>query len=239
MGSQTTARRRRLPATLTVPNSLSVLRLLGVPLFLWLVLGPHADAWALLVMALAGFTDWLDGQLARAWRQTSRLGELLDPTADRLYILAVLAGLGAREIIPLGFAAFLVLRDVVLVSCGPVLRRHGYGILPVHFLGKAATFNLLYGFPLLLLGGEGGLLGAVAKVVGWAFVIWGAALHWWAGVLYVLQVRQLVRGGEEAGGETRPAALAADGEEASATVSPREPPERHASDAAGEGGRRG
>lgn len=189
MGSETPTFRTML----TIPNGLSVLRLLGVPLFLWLILGPGADGWALLVLALSGFTDWLDGQLARAWHQTSRLGELLDPAADRLYIFAALIGLTARDIIPLELAAALVLRDVVLVACGPILRRHGYGALPVHFLGKAATFNLLYAFPLLLLGGGSGTVSTVAKVVGWAFAIWGTALYWWSAVLYVVQVRQLVR----------------------------------------------
>lgn len=178
---------------LNVPNGLSVVRLLGVPLFLWLVLGPHADGWALLVLAVSGFSDWLDGQLARAWSQISRLGQFLDPAADRLYILAVLVGLTARGIIPLAFAAALLLRDVVLVACGPILRRHGYRALPVHFLGKAATFNLLYAFPLLLVGDGMAVISTVAKVTGWAFAIWGAALYWWAAVLYVTQVRQLVR----------------------------------------------
>jgi cardiolipin synthase len=74
-----------------------------------------------------------------------------------------------------------------------VLRRHGYGPLPVHFLGKAATFNLLAGFPLLLLGEGDSLVSEVAHAFGWAFAIWGTALYWWAGVLYVVQVRQLVR----------------------------------------------
>lgn len=189
MGSET----KMFRAMLTVPNGLSVLRLLGVPLFLWLVLGPREDGWALVVLAVSGFSDWLDGQLARAWGQTSRLGELLDPAADRLYIFAVLIGLGFREIIPVWFAAALVLRDVVLLSCGPILRRHGYGALPVHFLGKAATFNLLYAFPLLLLGGGNGSVSMIAKIVGWAFAIWGTALYWWAAGLYVVQVRQLVR----------------------------------------------
>src|SRR3954462_10130907 len=79
----------------TVPNAVSALRLLGVPLFLWLVLGPEADVLALLLLMLSGFTDWLDGYLARRLHQTSKLGEILDPVADRLYILAVVVGLAA------------------------------------------------------------------------------------------------------------------------------------------------
>lgn len=181
---------------LTLPNALSVLRLLGVPLFLWLVLGPERDGLALIVLMVAGFTDYADGWLARKLNQTSRLGQLLDPAADRLYILATLIGLTARDIVPLWLTLALVARDVMLAACVPTLRKLGYGpALPVHYLGKAATFNLLYAFPFLLLGdgtGDMTTVQALANVFGWAFAIWGSALYWWAGVLYVVQVRSLV-----------------------------------------------
>jgi cardiolipin synthase len=176
----------------TLPNALSVLRLLGVPLFLWLVL-TERDGLAVAVLMVSGFTDWLDGKIARRWNQMSRVGALLDPAADRLYILATLIGLTVRDVVPLWLTVALVGRDVFLATTLPVLRRHGYGPLPVHFLGKAATFNLLAGFPLLLLGEGDSLVSEVAHAFGWAFAIWGTALYWWAGVLYVVQVRQLVR----------------------------------------------
>jgi len=177
----------------TVPNALSVLRLLGVPLFLWLLLGPHADIAALVVLAVSGFTDWADGVLARMLNQTSKLGALLDPAADRLYILATLVGLTLRHIIPWWLAAIIVGRDLLLSLTLPVLRRHGYGPPPVHYLGKAATFNLLYAFPLLLLAARDGTLADVARPIAWAFTIWGTALYLWAGALYVVQVNQLSR----------------------------------------------
>jgi cardiolipin synthase len=177
----------------TVPNALSVLRLLGVPLFLWLLLGPHADLAALIVLAVSGFTDWADGVLARKLNQMSKLGALLDPAADRLYILATLVGLTLRHIIPWWLAAIIVGRDLLLSLTLPVLRRHGYGPPPVHYLGKAATFNLLYAFPLLLLAARHGTLADVARPVAWAFTIWGTALYLWAGALYVVQVGQLTR----------------------------------------------
>ena len=180
---------------LTLPNVLSLLRLAGVPLFLWLILGPERDGLALLVLMFAGFTDYADGWLARRLNQTSRLGQMLDPAADRLYILATLIGLTVRDIVPLWLTLALVARDVMLVACVPTLRRLGYGpALPVHYLGKAATFNLLYAFPLLLLGdgsGEMTTVQTLANVFGWAFAIWGSGLYWWAGVLYVVQVRNL------------------------------------------------
>lgn len=177
----------------TIPNLLSLLRLLGVPVFVWLVLVREADLIAVLLLGAAGFTDYLDGKLARRWNQISRLGQLLDPLADRLYILATIIALTLREIVPLWFAILLVSRDVLLALLLPVLRRHGLTALPVHFLGKAATFCLLYALPLLLLSAGDSTLAMLAEVFGWAFAFWGVALYWWAGVLYAVQVRQLTR----------------------------------------------
>lgn len=176
---------------LTIPNVLSFLRLLGVPLFLWLVLGPQADGAAFVVLALAGISDYLDGRIARATGTSSRLGQILDPLADRLYILATLIGLLIRDIVPLWLVVALVARDVVLLALVPSLRRRGLIALPVHYLGKAATFNLLYAFPLLLLSTGTGWVADLALVLGWAFALWGTGLYWWSGVLYIEQARRL------------------------------------------------
>ncbi|CUR60128.1 putative CDP-diacylglycerol--glycerol-3-phosphate 3-phosphatidyl-transferase [metagenome] len=176
----------------TIPNLLSMARLAGVPLFLWLVLGPEADGWALGLLMLSGVTDYLDGYLARKLDQRSTLGEILDPVADRLYILAVVIGLAMRDIIPWWVAVILPLRDALLWCLVPFLRRRGYSSLPVHFLGKAATFNLLYAFPLMLLGDGDGMVAELARTFGWAFAIWGIGLYWWAGLLYAWQVYRLL-----------------------------------------------
>ena len=176
----------------TVPNLLSALRLAGVPLFLWLVLGPEADGWALALLMVSGLTDFLDGWLARKLDQQSVLGQILDPVADRLYILAVVVGLALRDVIPWWMAISLPLRDALMWGLVPLLRTRGYSALPVHFLGKAATFNLLYAFPLLLLGDGDGVVALLARVFGWAFACWGIGLYWWAGVLYAWQVRTLL-----------------------------------------------
>ena len=176
----------------TVPNLLSMARLAGVPVFLWLVLGPEADGWALCLLMVSGITDYLDGWLARKLNQMSQLGQILEPVADRLYILAVVVGLGLRDIIPWWVVIILPLRDLLLWGLVPFLRTRGYSALPVHFLGKAATFNLLYAFPLLLLGDGEGTIPTLADVFGWAFAIWGIGLYWWAGVLYAWQVRRLI-----------------------------------------------
>jgi CDP-diacylglycerol--glycerol-3-phosphate 3-phosphatidyltransferase len=178
-------------AVWTIPNLLSALRVLGVPVFLWLVLGPHADGWAIILLMFSGASDYFDGKLARAWNQTSRLGQLLDPAADRLYIVATVVALAIRDVIPVWLVAALVGRDVLLALTLPILRRHGYGPLPVHYLGKAATFNLLYAFPLILLGAGHGWGSPAARDLGWAFTVWGFGLYWWAALLYLAQVRDL------------------------------------------------
>jgi cardiolipin synthase len=178
----------------TIPNVLSFLRLLGIPLLLWLMLGPEEDGWALVVLTASAASDWLDGKLARLLNQYSRLGALLDPVADRLYILATLFAFVVRGILPWWVAALIVGRDIVLALALPVMRRHGYGPFEVHYLGKAATFCLLYALPLLLLGqlGENAWF-TVAQAAGLAFTGWGTLLYLWAGALYLQQVVWVVR----------------------------------------------
>jgi cardiolipin synthase len=185
---------------LTVPNLLSLLRLAGVPLFLWLLLGPRADGWALAVLMVGGFTDWLDGKLARLLDQYSALGALLDPAVDRLYILAALVALGAREIVPWWAVAVLVGRDLVLAACLAVLRARGFTPFRVTYLGKSATFLLLYAFPLLLLGAGTSPLAAVARPSGYAFAAWGTGLYLYSGLLYLAQFALAMRGGRVGGG---------------------------------------
>ena len=172
---------------LTVPNLLSLLRLAGVPLFLWLLLGPRADGWALAVLMVGGATDWLDGKLARLLDQYSALGALLDPAVDRLYILAALIALGARDVVPWWAVAALVARDVLLGACLLVLRARGFGPFRVTYLGKSATFLLLYAFPLLLLGVGTSPLAPVSLPLGYAFGAWGVALYLYSGLLYLVQ----------------------------------------------------
>jgi len=182
---------------LTIPNVLSFIRLLGVPVFLWLILVPEADTAAFVLLALSGVTDWLDGKIARATGQISRLGQLLDPLADRLYIAATLLGLALRQIIPWWLVIVILARDLVLAIVLVLLKRRGVTGLPVHFLGKAATFCLMFGFPILLLGtaatGTSFTFADLARDLGWAFAIWGTALYWWAGVLYLEQAARVLR----------------------------------------------
>jgi len=176
---------------LTLPNVLSVLRLVGVPVFLWAILAEH-DAVALAALMFSGVSDYLDGKIARHFGMISRVGQLLDPLADRLYIATTLFGLAWRDIIPWWLVLVLVSREVLLAVVLSVLKRYGQTGLPVHFVGKAATFNLLYAFPLLLLGDGESTFAQWALPIGWAFAWWGTVLYWLAGVMYIIQAWQVV-----------------------------------------------
>ena len=176
---------------LTLPNVLSALRLVGVPVFLWAIL-TERDALAVGLLVVSGLSDYLDGKIARRYGLVSRVGQLLDPVADRLYIVSTLLGLAWREVIPWWLVAVLLAREVFMTVVVVVAKRHGWVGLPVHFAGKAATFNLVCAFPLLLLGEGDGAWARVAEPVGWGFMIWGTALYWVAGILYALQLRHLL-----------------------------------------------
>jgi cardiolipin synthase (CMP-forming) len=177
----------------TVPNALSVLRLAGVPLFLWLLLGPEEDGWALLVFVVSGITDWLDGKIARWFNQMSRFGAMLDPLADRLYTLAAMIAFVVRDIVPLWVVLLVIGRDLAVLVCLPLLRRAGYGPPEVLYLGKGATFVLLYAFPFLLMTQIDSALAGVARPIAYAFTVWGVVLYLWSGLIYVMQAVTAIR----------------------------------------------
>src|SRR5258707_2364361 len=175
---------------LTVPNALSVLRLLLVPVFLYLLLVIDARGWAVGVLMFSGFSDWADGKIARlVANQSSRLGALLDPAVDRIYMVAVPIALAIAGIVPWWIVAILLGRDVLLAATLPLLRSRGLSSLPVSYVGKAATFALMSGFPLVLLGQWDALWSRVSLACGWAFLIWGMAMYLWSAVLYLMQVQ--------------------------------------------------
>ncbi|MCJ1689511.1 CDP-alcohol phosphatidyltransferase family protein [Rathayibacter sp. VKM Ac-2927] len=185
----------------TVPNILSMVRLALVPVFLVLIIEGE-DALALLTLVLSSLTDYLDGWIARRFDQITRLGAVLDPAADRLYIFATVIGLAVRELVPWWLVAVLVARDLMLVVLAVVLANHGYGPLPVHHLGKFATFCLFYALPLIMLGQAFPALAPASLPVAWAFALWGAFLYWWAGIVYAVQTRGLVLGVDGPSGAT-------------------------------------
>jgi cardiolipin synthase len=169
-----------------------MLRLALVPLFLVLIVRGHYVA-ALVVLVIASFTDLLDGYLARRLGQITRLGQLLDPAADRLYIFAALVGLAANDLVPWWIVIVIVARDVFLLVLGVVLANHGYGPLPVHQLGKVATFALFFGVPVIMLGLAFPAVQPVSEPIGWAITLWGAFLYWWAGIIYAIETARVIR----------------------------------------------
>jgi cardiolipin synthase (CMP-forming) len=181
-------------SVISVPNALTFLRFLGIPLFIYLTLYVEADGWAIVVLVIGGATDYFDGKLARAWNQTSRFGELADPAIDRLYILAILIVFLIRDIVPTWMIIIIIGRDIVLAVITIVMNRKGIPPFTVSYLGKAATFNLMYAFPFLLLAQSEGAVGAIAFVLGWSFAIWGIALYISTGINYARQGIWQIRG---------------------------------------------
>lgn len=177
---------------LTIPNVLSFVRLTLVPVFLVLVLVGE-DLPALIVLVVSSITDFLDGVLARRLNQITRLGQLLDPAADRLFIFAALIGLALRGTVPWWFLAIIVGRDMLLLVLGIVLANFGYGPLPVHHLGKIATLCLFYALPILMIGQAFPVAAPFSAPIGWAFALWGAFLYWWAGVIYIVETLRVIR----------------------------------------------
>ena len=177
---------------LNIPNFLSFLRIALVPVFLWLLLEEMFIS-AITVLAVAGLTDFLDGYLARKLNQTTKLGKMLDPVADRLYIFATLLALSATEVVPWWLAGLVILRDLLMLISLPVLASVGHRSLPVHYLGKASTFALLYAFPLLLMGNIFTAAAFIITPLAWAFALWGVALYWWSGFVYLWQLVLLIR----------------------------------------------
>jgi cardiolipin synthase len=187
-----------LRQALNVPNVISILRLAGVPVFLWLLLGPKEDGWALALLVFSALTDWLDGKLARWLNQMSRLGQLLDPAADRLYILATLIAFLLRDIVPWWVVAPLVLREMIVGVSILLLRRNGFAPPEITYIGKGATFVLMYAFPFLLLTQGGSDVAAFARPIAYAFTIWGGVLYVWSGALYVIQSLRAIRSDRDA-----------------------------------------
>ena len=178
---------------LTVPNLLSVLRLALIPVFIYVLLVKHADGWAVAILMFSGASDWADGKIARTLNQSSRLGVLLDPAVDRLYMVTVPIALALRGIVPWWFVITLLVRDALLAATLPVLRSRGLSALPVTYFGKGATFALMSGFPLVLLGAGSATWSRVVWACGWGFLGWGMYLYLWSFVLYAVQMILVVR----------------------------------------------
>jgi CDP-diacylglycerol--glycerol-3-phosphate 3-phosphatidyltransferase len=189
---------------LTVPNALSVVRLVLIPVFAYVLLALHANGWAVGILMFSGASDWADGKIARLLDQSSRLGVLLDPAVDRLYMVSVPVLLAIDGIVPWWFVVVLLARDGLLAATLPLLRSRGLSALPVTYVGKAATFALMSGFPLVLLGTWDAVWSRVSGACGWAFLIWGMYAYLWAFVLYAVQMVLVLRRLPKVGKRARP-----------------------------------
>lgn len=178
---------------LTVPNALSAIRLVLIGVFVYALLVLHANGWAVAILMFSGASDWADGKIARTMNQSSRLGVLLDPAVDRLYMVTVPVVLALDGIVPWWFVAVLLVRDAALAAMLPLLWRRGLSALPVTYIGKAATFALMSGFPLVLLGAWDALWSRVIGACGWAFLIWGLYAYLWSFTQYAVQTALVVR----------------------------------------------
>ena len=170
---------------LNIPNALTLLRALGVPLFLYLFLITNEPILSFVVIALGGVTDYLDGKVARYLNQTSDFGAKFDPAVDRLYIAAVIIALANKDYLPWILVISILVRDLLLLLVIIYQKFRGIPFLAVTFLGKAATFNLLYAFPLLLLE-DLAYIGQACYIIGWAFAIWGTSLYFYTGLQYLV-----------------------------------------------------
>ena len=182
----------------TAANSISFVRLLGLPLFAWLVLGPGAYGMAVLVAGLTATTDWVDGYVARRFDQVTRLGKWLDPVIDRALLATVAVVLLIVGFLPWGIAVAVLARDVVLLA-GALIVFGGIPPIPVTRTGKFATACLLAGLPAFLVANmDWARLGvAVFTVLAWLLALAGVGAYWVAGAQYVRATRRLRRSGRE------------------------------------------
>ena len=168
---------------MTIPNLLTITRAIGIPIFLFFIFNERYSL-AVVTLMIGGATDYLDGKLARALNQESRLGELLDPAVDRLYIASVLVAMYLSDLLPIWLLILIIVRDIAIGVLLLLLKFAGKPALEVTYLGKAATFNLLYALPLLLLTKTSDTFSEISFILGWAFAGWGIGLYLVTGIHY-------------------------------------------------------
>ena len=171
-------------AVFTIPNLLTVVRFLGVPLFIWLVLGPREYGYGALVLAVMASTDWVDGYIARRFNQMSHLGRIMDPIADRLALIAVALTLVIAGVVQWWYLTALLVPDAILLTVSLYYFR-SHPDLPVSRVGKIRTGLLLVGTPLLVLSKLAIPANEIYAVVAWVFLGLGLVGHWIAGYNYL------------------------------------------------------
>jgi cardiolipin synthase (CMP-forming) len=187
-----------LDRILTAPNVITMLRLLCIPLFLWLLFGAHRQTAAAVLLAVLGATDWVDGHVARRYGQVSTFGKVLDPTADRLLVGTAVISIMVYGAVPLWFGLATIAREVLVSGMVILLAAMGSARIDVLWVGKAGTFGLMFAYPTFLLGYGNAAWQEPIRVIGWVTGLIGLALAWWAAGSYIAPARRALREGRAA-----------------------------------------
>jgi cardiolipin synthase (CMP-forming) len=187
-----------LDRILTAPNVITLVRLLCIPVFLWLLFGLHRQTAAAILLAVLGATDWVDGYVARRYGQVSTFGKVLDPTADRVLVGTAVISIMVYGAVPLWFGIATIAREVLVSAMVLLLASLGAARIDVLWVGKAGTFGLMFAYPTFLLGyGSAGWQEPI-RIIGWVTGLIGLGLAWWAAGSYIAPARRALRQGREA-----------------------------------------
>jgi cardiolipin synthase (CMP-forming) len=194
-----------LDRILTVPNAITTLRLACVPLFCWLLFGAHRQSASAVLLAVLGATDFLDGYAARRWGQVSRIGKILDPTADRILVATAVISVTVQGAVPIWFAVATIAREAIVSGTVVLLGVLGAERIDVLWVGKAGTFGLMFAYPAFLLAhGTSGWQHPI-EVLAWVGGVAGLALAWIAAFLYIPTARVALSAGRAARAASRSA----------------------------------
>ena len=177
----------------TIPNLLSLVRILLIPAFVLLLLHRGTEAAGLILLAVVVSTDWIDGYIARHTGQVSNVGKLLDPVADRLALASGLIAVVVREAFPLWAALLVIVRDVVVMAAGGIVLLVARARIEVRWVGKAATFALMTAIPWIAWGNFRLPLHQVTLPAGWVIFWIGIALYYAAAVVYAFDLARSVQ----------------------------------------------
>jgi cardiolipin synthase len=187
-----------LDRILTVPNVITLARLLCIPVFLWLLFGLHEQTAAAILLAVLGATDWVDGYVARRFGQVSTFGKVLDPTADRVLVATAVISIMAYGAVPLWFGIATIVREVLVSVMVVLLASLGAARIDVLWVGKAGTFGLMFAYPTFLLAYGGAGWQAPITVIAYVTGITGLVLAWIAAGSYIAPARKALREGRAA-----------------------------------------
>jgi len=187
-----------LDRILTAPNVITLVRLLCIPIFLWLLFGVHRQTAAAVLLAVLGATDWVDGYVARRYGQVSTLGKVLDPTADRLLVGTAVISIMVYGAVPLWFGIATIAREVLVSVMVVLLAGLGAARIDVLWVGKAGTFGLMFAYPAFLLGDGTATWQAPIRAIAWVTGLIGLGLAWWAAGSYIGPARRALQEGRAA-----------------------------------------